>query len=290
MTVYEVRPAVSSDVPALMELRTEAEGWLAAAGIDQWSNAALGRRAISGWLDMIGLGRTWVFTKSDRIVATVSLAPADKDFWRDDDDLLSALYIYKFIVGRSEKGTGLGARILDWVSAIAHAEGRRWVRLDVWRDNRGLQGYYLGQAFQHVRTESPTHRLSGWLGQRPSEVCRYPDDLLPLSTCKLPADFADQLQAAADTARALLEQVGQIQLSLRAASKPVTGPVRYQVDRMDEALHIAHGNLEASVVENLASAALLAYDLPQPDDLAWAAAPRQHADLSSFLPHGVNEG
>ena len=290
MTEYEVRPATSSDVPALMELRTEAESWLAAAGIDQWSNAALGKRAISGWLDMIGLGRTWVFTKDNRVVATVSLGPADKDFWHEDDQLLSALYVYKFIVGRSQAGTHLGARILDWVSAIAHAEGREWVRLDVWRDNPGLQNYYLAQGFQHVRTESPSHRLSGWLGQRPSSMCRYPDALLPLNTSTLPVDFADQLQAAADTARTLLEQVGQIQLTLRATSKPVTGPIRLQVDRMDEALHIALGSLEAHIVENLATASLLAHDLPQPSDLAWASAPRQHADLTSFLPHGVNEG
>ncbi|MGW2547510.1 GNAT family N-acetyltransferase, partial [Kitasatospora sp. NPDC001574] len=176
MTDYGVRLAQASDIPDLMILRTEAERWLAEAGIDQWSDADLGERAMQSWMEKIKLGRTWVFTTLDgKVVATVSRGDADQDFWKADDDLHSALYIYKLIVARSEAGNQLGARILDWASVVAAAEGRSWLRLDVWRSNKRLQHYYEKWGFDHVRTASPGYRLSGWLGQRPAGSVLLPE-------------------------------------------------------------------------------------------------------------------
>ncbi|MGS2587080.1 GNAT family N-acetyltransferase [Streptomyces hebeiensis] len=174
-----LRPAAGDDVPALMKLRTEAEQWLHSKGTDQWSDPETGARAIGKWHQAIDEGRAWVVEDSARsILATVSRGPVDRDFWTDEDRPESALYLYKLIVSRAAAGRKLGARIVDWTSRVAAVEGRTWVRIDTWRSNTDLHAYYERIGFKHVRTESPDHRRSGWLAQRPVDALAHPDDLL----------------------------------------------------------------------------------------------------------------
>jgi GNAT superfamily N-acetyltransferase len=170
MQPYSIRPASTSDAPSLMALRAEAEKWLPSVGTDQWSDTQVGARAIEKWRQSIIEGRTWsIVNKAGEIAATVTRGPADLDFWHEEDQLETAFYLYKLIVARSASGKGLGALVLNWACQVAALEGRRWVRIDCWRTNSGLQRYYEGLGFQHVRTESPSHRKSGWLAQRSVE-------------------------------------------------------------------------------------------------------------------------
>ncbi|MET7742737.1 GNAT family N-acetyltransferase [Streptomyces sp. NPDC005385] len=174
-----LRPASADDVPALLALRTEAEGWLHSKGTDQWSDPETGERAIAKWRASIDEGRAWVVVDGYGVVlATVSRGPVDRDFWTDDDRPESALYLYKLIVSRQAAGRQLGARVVDWMSRLAALEGRSWVRIDTWRTNSGLHSFYERLGFEHVRTEDPAHRRSGWLAQRPAGALALPDDLL----------------------------------------------------------------------------------------------------------------
>uniref|UniRef100_A0AAU1HY80 GNAT family N-acetyltransferase n=1 Tax=Streptomyces sp. NBC_00180 TaxID=2903632 RepID=A0AAU1HY80_9ACTN len=177
-----LRPAAAGDVPALLALRTEAEGWLSTKGTDQWSDAETGEKAITKWRASIDEGRAWVVVgEHDEVLATVSRGPVDRDFWRDDDRPETALYLYKLIVAREASGRQLGTRVIDWMSRLAALEGRTWVRIDTWRSNTGLHAYYERLGFKHVRTEAPSHRRSGWLAQRPVGELAMPHDLLPVS-------------------------------------------------------------------------------------------------------------
>ncbi|TQE20008.1 GNAT family N-acetyltransferase [Streptomyces ipomoeae] len=176
-----LRPAAAEDVPALLALRAEAEGWLRTKGTDQWSDPETGERAISKWRASIDEGRAWVVVgESDDVLATVSRGPVDRDFWTDDDRPETALYLYKLMVARKASGRQLGVRVIDWMSRLAALEGRSWVRIDTWRTNTGLHSYYERLGFQHVRTEAPAHRRSGWLAQRPAGEVTMPDALLPI--------------------------------------------------------------------------------------------------------------
>ncbi|WP_329051773.1 GNAT family N-acetyltransferase [Streptomyces violaceus] len=176
-----LRPAAAEDVPALMALRAEAEGWLRTKGTDQWSDPETGERAISKWRASIDEGRAWVVvSERDEVLATVSRGPVDRDFWTDADRPETALYLYKLIVAREASGRQLGTRLIDWMSRLAALEGRRWVRIDTWRTNTGLHHYYERLGFEHVRTEAPSHRRSGWLAQRRAGEVALPHDLLPV--------------------------------------------------------------------------------------------------------------
>ncbi|MFC9623627.1 GNAT family N-acetyltransferase [Streptomyces sp. NPDC056930] len=162
-----------------MALRTEAESWLGTKGTDQWSDPETGTKAITKWRASIDEGRAWVVEgEAGAILATVSRGPVDRDFWTDDDCPETALYLYKLIVSRSAAGRRLGERIIDWTSRLAAIEGRDWVRIDTWRTNTGLHAYYERLGFRHVRTEAPSHRLSGWLAQRPVPALSLPEEPL----------------------------------------------------------------------------------------------------------------
>ncbi|MCX4871105.1 MULTISPECIES: GNAT family N-acetyltransferase [unclassified Streptomyces] len=178
---YTIEPASADDVTLLMSLRTEAEDWLSARGSDQWSDRETGTAAISKWRGAIEEGRTWLIRDAGRdlTLGTVSRGPADQDFWTVDDRPEAALYLYKLIVRRNAAGLGLGSLVIDWACRLAALEGREWVRLDCWRTATGLQRYYQSLGFEHVRTEAPAHRKSGWLGQRPSDLTLNEEALRP---------------------------------------------------------------------------------------------------------------
>ncbi|MGK5448815.1 GNAT family N-acetyltransferase [Streptomyces radiopugnans] len=161
-----------------MGLREEAEKWLAASGIDQWRDPATRGPALVKWRADIAAGRTWVVEDHSAITATITLTGPDLDFWHPEDAPQSAIYVAKLITTRSAAGNHLGGRLLDFACRKAQAAALPWVRLDCWRDNERLQRFYLHEGFQHVRTEAPKHRKSGWLGQRPADVIRYPSEQL----------------------------------------------------------------------------------------------------------------
>ncbi|MBD0711594.1 MULTISPECIES: GNAT family N-acetyltransferase [unclassified Streptomyces] len=174
-----VRPAGPADVPALMALRAEAERWLGSRGTDQWSDPVTGARALAAWRRSVDEGRVWVVEdESGAILATVGRALADRDFWTEADRPETAFHLCKLIVARAAAGRHLGARVVDWAARLAAWEGRDWVRVDTWRTNAGLHAYYERLGFTHVRTESPAHRRSGWLAQRPVGLLSHPDEPL----------------------------------------------------------------------------------------------------------------
>jgi GNAT superfamily N-acetyltransferase len=174
-----VREANIRDIKGLMALRREAAAWLQAAGIDQWNDPRTAAVALAKWEQDIASGRTHVVEYGEDLAATITLARPDTDFWRPADGLEDAVYVAKLITSRKWAGQALGGRLLDWAGSEAYAQGKSLVRLDCWRTNEALQAFYLSEGFEHVRTEAPPHRLSGWLAQRPASVVRYPDARLP---------------------------------------------------------------------------------------------------------------
>ncbi|MFF8717504.1 GNAT family N-acetyltransferase [Streptomyces sp. NPDC015184] len=185
-----IRPATPADAETLMKLRLEAEQWLAQAGIDQWRDPATRVPALQKWHRDIAAGRTWVVDEGPTVVATITLASPDGDFWGESDDPESAVYVAKLITARSVKGQRIGGRLLDWAGAQARHRGLPWVRLDCWRSNIALQKFYLQEGFRHVRTEALPHRLSGWLGQRSASVARHPE------ACRLPHEVGKEIGVA----------------------------------------------------------------------------------------------
>jgi ribosomal protein S18 acetylase RimI-like enzyme len=100
-------------------------------------------------------------------IATVTLRDeADPDFWLPRDQPSAGLYLSHLAVDRAFAGLGVGAGVLDQAERVASRRGKRWLRLDAWKTNPRLHGYYRRQGFQPVRTAEAPGRGSGALFQR----------------------------------------------------------------------------------------------------------------------------
>lgn len=170
-TVYQIRLAGDADLDALVSLRTYAETWLHAADIDQWTDHARGITSIQAGLN--SGGAHVVIDHQGDIVAGLTLAGPDPDFWQDSDQPDTGLYLYKFMLGPTTRGTGLGDALLDWACTQATHQHKTWLRLDCWRTNTNLQTYYTRRGFTLIRTVNAPHRSSGTLMQRPATLHTY---------------------------------------------------------------------------------------------------------------------
>lgn len=89
------------------------------------------------------------------------------------------MFVNKLTVAREYAGQDLGGRLLDWAGDRAQRAGARWLRLDAWTTNEGLQQYYLAHGFTHVRTVreggavNGGPRVSGWLAQRAARLADH---------------------------------------------------------------------------------------------------------------------
>lgn len=165
-----IRLADEFDLNPVIALRIAAEEWLHASGADQWRNR---ERGIQNIEEGIQSGKTFVVVEStDRnaVVATITLSGPDLDWWHHKDNPDDALYLYKFIISNAWRGTGLGNEILDWACGQAGRQGKTYLRLDCWRTNLKLHGYYKSRAFRHIRTESLPGRGSGALFERDAKA------------------------------------------------------------------------------------------------------------------------
>ena len=162
-------PAQISDLPRLLQFRADAADWLSARGSDQWSVPFPGEHIARG----IEAGEVFLIKAADGTdAATVTL---DRnidlelwDLWTPEERAESALYVHKLTVDRRYAGNDLGGQILDWAGDRAARVGAKWLRLDAWTTNHGLHRYYLAHGFDHVRTTTNPHEVSGWIAQRPA--------------------------------------------------------------------------------------------------------------------------
>lgn len=161
--------ALSGDLPKLLAFRQEAAGWLSKLGTDQWTRPYPADRL----LETIESGTVFMVRDGTATVATITLTPdPEEGLWTEQELSEASLFINKLTVARTHAGRNLGGRLLDWAGDRAYRASAKWLRLDAWTTNEGLQRYYLGQGFEHVRTVregvavNGGPRVSGWLAQR----------------------------------------------------------------------------------------------------------------------------
>ncbi|MFJ4988150.1 GNAT family N-acetyltransferase [Streptomyces sp. NPDC088732] len=171
-----IKIAEPEDLAALLSFRKEAAAWLSALGTDQWSRPYPADRLLS----TIIAGTVFMVRDGSTTAATITLTPEAEDgLWVPEELSEPSLFVNKLTVARSHAGQAIGARLLDWAGGRAYLASAKWLRLDAWTTNEGLQRYYLRQGFEHVRTVTAGSavnggpRVSGWLAQRPAHPSNH---------------------------------------------------------------------------------------------------------------------
>ncbi|MEV5874120.1 GNAT family N-acetyltransferase [Streptomyces sp. NPDC052101] len=169
-------PAQPQDVSKLLAFREEAAAWLSQLGTDQWQRPYPADKL----LETIEGGTVFMVKDDDATAGTITLTPeAEAGLWTDQELTEPSLFINKLTVARTHAGENVGGRLLDWAGDRAYRAGAKWLRLDAWTTNGGLQAYYLRQGFEHVRTViegvavNGGPRVSGWLAQRPARPAEH---------------------------------------------------------------------------------------------------------------------
>ncbi|MDL5202343.1 GNAT family N-acetyltransferase [Streptomyces sp. ALI-76-A] len=169
-------PARPDDVSKLLAFREEAAAWLSRLGTDQWRRPYPADKL----LETIKAGTVFMVVDGDATVATITLTrDAEAGLWTEQELAEPSLFINKLTVARTHAGANVGGRLLDWAGDRAYRAGAKWLRLDAWTTNEGLQAYYLRQGFEHVRTVlegaavNGGPRVSGWLAQRPTRPAEH---------------------------------------------------------------------------------------------------------------------
>ncbi|MGV9557639.1 GNAT family N-acetyltransferase [Streptomyces sp. NPDC003522] len=164
-----ITPAEPHDVAKLLFFREEAAAWLRGIGSDQWSRPYPADKLLA----TIEAGTVFMLRDGHTTAGTITLTPdAEEGLWTDGELAEPSMFVNKLTIAREYAGQNLGGRLLDWAGDRAYRAGARWVRLDAWTTNEGLQQYYLTQGFRHVRTVregaavNGGPRVSGWLAQR----------------------------------------------------------------------------------------------------------------------------
>ncbi|MFJ3758853.1 GNAT family N-acetyltransferase [Streptomyces sp. NPDC090080] len=164
-----IAPAEPHDVTKLLAFREDAAAWLRKLGSDQWSRPYPADKLLA----TIQSGTVFMLRDGHTTAATITLTPdAEDGLWTDAELAEPSMFVNKLTVDREYAGQNIGGRLLDWAGDRAHRAGAKWVRLDAWTTNEGLQQYYLRQGFGHVRTVregvavNGGPRVSGWLAQR----------------------------------------------------------------------------------------------------------------------------
>ncbi|MGW0995844.1 GNAT family N-acetyltransferase [Streptomyces sp. NPDC002520] len=168
-----ILPARPEDVSTLLAFREEAAAWLSRLGTDQWQRPYPAPKLLAA----VEAGTVFMVRDGDVTAATITLTPeAEAGLWSEQELRESSLFVNKLTVARTHAGRNLGGRLLDWAGDRAFHGGAKWLRLDAWTTNEGLQAYYRRQGFEHVRTVregvavNGGPRVSGWLAQRATRM------------------------------------------------------------------------------------------------------------------------
>lgn len=171
-----IAPAQPSDLSRLLAFREEAAAWLSALGTDQWSRPYPAELLLA----TIEAGTVFMVRDGEQTVATLTLTPnAEEGLWTEAELSEPSMFLTKLTVARTHAGQNLGGRLLDWAGDRAYRALAKWLRLDAWTTNEGLQHYYLRQGFEYVRTVREGSavnggpRVSGWLAQRPTRPAAH---------------------------------------------------------------------------------------------------------------------
>jgi GNAT superfamily N-acetyltransferase len=144
-----------ANLKTVLGLLDEAASWLRTKDTDQWKAPWPNEEQRDGRVEKALKGsKTWIVWDRDVPAATVTIAKrANPAVWPksvcDQERIEPAVYLHRLVTARDYAGLGLGADLIDWAGRLAARQyGAEWIRIDVWRSNKGLHEYYEKRGFQ----------------------------------------------------------------------------------------------------------------------------------------------
>ncbi|MGC2035342.1 MAG: GNAT family N-acetyltransferase [Thermoplasmata archaeon] len=141
-----VRPALTSDIPRILEILTDAAEWARQRGVERWWPIPFPSGRIVPPVDR---KEAYVGEIEGKVVGFFVLTWADPAIWGDVPP--DAGYVHLLAAERDPALRGLGRHLLGWAEERVRAAGRAKLRLDCIADNASLVRYYESVGFVRVR-------------------------------------------------------------------------------------------------------------------------------------------
>jgi len=119
------------ELPVVMGILDECAAWLHSRGIAQWA--------------LPQPPHEWEKVRAQIALGHVTLARLEADY----SDV--AGYVHALAICNHVRGHQIGADLLQWAQRQIAGRGRKYIRLDCWKENAHLRHYYENLGFQYCR-------------------------------------------------------------------------------------------------------------------------------------------
>lgn len=129
--------------------------------LDMLQTKILFHEGVTGYLGYIG----------NEVAATMLLCDSDTEFWGEESEEDSAIYLHKFSVCRKFASTGIPAKMIDAACEIVRKMGREYLRLDCRVNRPALTGMYDRLGFERVMVRDFGYKVSAFYQKKFSFIC-----------------------------------------------------------------------------------------------------------------------
>ncbi|AOW93497.1 hypothetical protein BFN03_14835 [Rhodococcus sp. WMMA185] len=145
--MLNIELAEAEDARAILALRHAATAWLAERGIRQWDHSEMPMPTV---LEHVGRGEYYVVRRESggSVLGAIRLVWSDPEIWGHQQEFSG--YVHGLVIDRSQSGTKLGSRLLEWAADRARDAGAELLRLDCTEHNTALREYYARAGFVEV--------------------------------------------------------------------------------------------------------------------------------------------
>jgi GNAT superfamily N-acetyltransferase len=177
----QIARANAQHLNTVLGLIEDARSWLWRKNTDQWEKpwpdpAGRDERVLAG----LRHDKTWIVWDGDIAAATITITTRRNNaVWANPACTANlaerAVFVHRLITSREYAGSGLGAQVIDWAGLRGCREyGAKWIRIDVWRTNTGLNDYYMSKGFRPCGICADLDYPSGALFQKSVAGIRVP--------------------------------------------------------------------------------------------------------------------
>ena len=145
------RPAAEADLPAMLDIVSQAQASLRERKVDQWQDGYPQARHLQVDMDR---GECYVITHDGQVAAFFTLTggqEANYDAitdgkWSSDEPYAT---LHRCAVARQWYGSGLSDHMIAQAKRLTLALGRRWLRVDTHKKNKSMQNLLRRNGFQY---------------------------------------------------------------------------------------------------------------------------------------------
>ena len=138
-----IKSADSSEIKILLRKWKEKCKWLDDRGLVTWNAASFTEENLQKQYIAPHYFSCYLH---DQLCGGFILLTKDRFFWPDktEDD---SFYIHKLMVCNGFNGKGYGKLIINWIKEYGKQNGKKYIRLDYFKNKQGLARFYAENGF-----------------------------------------------------------------------------------------------------------------------------------------------